>query len=1073
LPRPSESWRRLPDEAQGRLPPLASAISTEKALVEKPAVELLASLGWNTADLQAETPGPGSSSGRASFREAMLPARLRPALERLNPHLQPAALDDAVEVLTRDRSALSAVRANGEVHALLRDGVPVEVRQPDGSTTPDRARVIDWTNPGGNDFFLAAQPWFASPLYKRRPDLVGFVNGVPLLLVELKAPQENVADAYEANLRDYRDTIPRLFDPNGFIILSNGHEALMGPSHAEFESFAPWRRLEEEDESDAIDLETMLRATCEPARFLDLLENFVLFQETRDGLVKVVAKYHQALGVNRAVDAVEAIDRNRGRLGVFWHTQGSGKSLSMVFFAEKVLRTRGANWTFVVVTDRQELDDQIAGTFAAVGALTKDLKDCQAQSRAHLRELLAGNERYVFTLIHKFGMERGEAMERLSERSDIVVITDEAHRSQYDQLAANMRRALPNAAFLGFTGTPLIAGQEERTREVFGDYVSIYNFAQSIADGATVPLFYEARKPELQLSRDDLKDELDQVLEAAELSEEGEKRLQREFARQYHLITRDSRLEEIAADVAQHFPARGYRGKAMFVAIDKATAVRMHDKVRAHWSALLAEEEARLSRAPAEARPELDERLCWMRAVDMAVVVSQGQNEIDDLKKKGLDIATHRKRMAEEDLEVKFKNGADPLRLVFVCAMWITGFDVPTCSTVYLDKPMKNHTLMQTIARANRRAPGKEAGVIVDYVGVFANLQKALAIYGAGRGGEAPIRDKAGLVEELEEALADAKAHCAEVGVDVEAVLAAQGLARAKLIGDAREALIAPDDRRRAYLRRADGVVRAYKAVLPDDRATPFLRRVAAYHVVADAIRNKLGPADISAVAHAIEKLLDAHIEGVTITAPIREGENRDGLVDLSTIDFEKLADLFARQPRTAADDLRGKAEKKARDMAAANPTRVHLVEKLEALVAAYNAGTIDAERFFQALKDLVAEMDLEERRAAREELFEEELAIFDLLTRPEPKLTKAQTVAVKAVARRLLEKLKGELLVYRWRDRQRSRAEVLARVRMDLNELPEEPYPQELWDEKVDAVWQFVFSRYPGPAETGIHISH
>jgi type I restriction enzyme, R subunit len=287
-----------------------------------------------------------------------------------------------------------------------------------------------------------------------------------------------------------------------------------------------------------------------------------------------------------------------------------------------VLRRLGGNWTFVIITDRQELDDQIATTFAATGALTKLVKDCQAQSRVHLRQLLAGQERYIFTLIHKFSTERGELMPVLSDRDDTIVITDEAHRSQYDQLAANMRRALPNAAFIGFTGTPLIVG-EERTREVFGDYVSIYNFAQSIADGATVPLYYEARKPELQLAADELKDELDALLDEAALDEEQEKKLQQTFGKQYHLITRNDRLDEIAADLVRHFSARGYLGKAMFVAIDKATAVRMYDKVKAAWSAELASREQQFAAASEEARTGLAERLDWMRSVDMAVVVSR------------------------------------------------------------------------------------------------------------------------------------------------------------------------------------------------------------------------------------------------------------------------------------------------------------------------------------------------------------------------------------------------------------------------------------------------------------------
>jgi type I restriction enzyme R subunit len=1047
---------------------LSGAIASEKAVVEVPAIELLQSLGWQHGDLMHEEPGPGCPTSRLSRREVVLPARLRAALRKLNPGLPDDALQQAELALTEDRSAMLPVAANREVYRLLRDGVPVQIRQPDGSARPERVRVIDWTDPYANDFFVASQAWIESPLYTRRPDAIGFVNGIPLLLCEWKAPTEAVQSAYDGNLSDYRDAIPRLFDPNGFVVLSNGLQALMGPSYAPYDVFAPWKKLEEGG-PESVELETLLRGTCEPARFLDLIENFLLFDDARGGLRKVVAKYHQVLGVNRAIEAVERLGENQGRLGVFWHTQGSGKSLSMVMFAEKVLRRLGGNWTFVIVTDRQELDDQIASTFASVGALTKAVHDAQAQSRAHLRELLAGNERYVFTLIHKFSTERGEPMPVLSERRDIIVITDEAHRSQYDQLAANMRMALPNAAFIGFTGTPLIAGQEQKTREVFGDYVSVYNFAQSVADGATVPLYYEARKPELQLDAEALREDLDALLDEAGLDEEQEKKLEREFARQYHLVTRDDRLDQIASDLVRHFAARGYLGKAMFVAIDKATAVRMYDKVKAQWAALLAEEEDRLARVTEGPREELEARLGWMREVDFAVVVSQGQNEIAELAAKGLDIQPHRRRMQEEDLEARFKNPTDPLRLVFVCAMWITGFDVPTCSTVYLDKPMRNHTLMQTIARANRRAPGKAAGVVVDYVGVLKNLQKALAIYAATKGeGGSPIEDKDALVAKLVEALAEVRAFSDGVGVDLEGIGEAEKLARLKLIGDAVETLIAPDERRRTYLRLAGATTRAYKALLPDTRAAPYLKPVAIVHVVAEAIRGKLGPVDISAVSARIEALLDARVEGVAITAPIIPGDDRGGRVDLSDIDFDKLAELFRQQPKTANDQLREAAEEKAEEMARQNPTRVHLVEKLEKLVEAYNLGTVDAEAFFQALKKLVQEMEEEERRAAREGLTEEELAIFDLLTRPEPKLTEAQEAAVKKVARELLDKLQA-LRVAHWRQNRQTKAAVHSEIRFTLNKLPEEPYPEAIWTEKVEAVWQYVLQQ-PGAGGAYAH---
>jgi type I restriction enzyme R subunit len=1042
------------------VPSLIGLVAPEDDGVERPALALLQKLGWQHVDLYGEVAGPTNPTGRTSFQQAFLPARLKAALRKLNPSLPAGALTQAEAEITRDRSAMLTVAANREVLALIRNGVPVQVRRDDGKFDDLLVRVIDWRDIAANDFLVGSQVWIHGVLHHRRPDTIGFVNGLPLLLAEWKNPTCPLADAYDDNLRDYRDAIPQLFPANGFVILSNGLEAVMGASHAPYDVFAPWKRLEEDGPDDP-SLETLLRATCEPARFLDLIENFVLFDEARGGLRKVVGKYHQVLGVNRAIDAVRHIEDNQGRLGVFWHTQGSGKSLSMVMFAEKVLRRLGGNYTFVVITDRTELDDQIAGQFASAGALTKDINQAQAGSRAHLKELLAGNERYVFTLIQKFSTADRETMPILSERSDIIVMTDEAHRSQYDQLAANMRAALPNASFIGFTGTPLIQGEESRTREVFGDYVSIYDFAQSVRDEATVPLFYEARKPELQLNTDELREELDMLLDEAMLDEEQERKLSQQFARHYTLITAPDRLDKVAEDVALHFAMRGYRGKAMFVAIDKATAVAMHDRVKAAIGRLIAQDEERLKTAHEAEGAAIAERLMWLREVDMAVVVSQSQNEIDDLRKKGLDILPHRERMQREDLETKFKDPNDPLRLVFVCAMWITGFDVPTIGTVYLDKPMKNHTLMQTIARANRRAEGKTSGVIVDYVGVFQNLQKALAIYAGGGGEEAPIKDKEALVATLEQALASARAFARPLGVEVDAIMAVRDFDRLRLINQAIEILIAPDERRREFLRLTAAVTRAYKALLPDERAAPYLRSVAVFHTLSDAVKARLGPVDVSEIAARIAELLDEKLEGVAILTPIVEGDTAEGRVDLSCIDFDKLANLFAASPKITAERLREDAEEKARRLTEINPTRLHLVERLEKLVADYNAGSVDAEEFFEALKAFIREMDVEERRAAREQLSEDELAIFDLLVRPEPKLTKAEEQEVKRVARSLLAKLHELTGAIDWVRGQETRGAVWTAIRQRLNELPENPYPQALWDSKVEQVWDFVLRRY------------
>ena len=418
-------------------------------------------------------------------------------------------------------------------------------------------------------------------LYTRRPDLVGFVNGLPIVVIELKKPGVPAQQAFDDNLTCYKSDVPQLFWFNGLTIASNGTESRVGSLTADWERFFEWKRIEREDEPRRVSLEVMLRGTCEPSRLLDLLENFTLFSEHKAGLVKVLGQNHQFLGVNNAITAtLVARKQGHGRAGVFWQTQGSGKSLAMVFFAQKILRKVPGNWTFVVVTDRVELDDQIAKTFKACGAVSEAESDlCHAQSGAQLRQLLGENHRYVFTLIHKF-----QTPELLCDRSDVIVLTDESHRSQYDTLALNMRTALPRALFLAFTGTPLIVG-EERTREVFGEYVSIYDFQQSVEDGATVPLFYENRTPELRLENPNLNDDIYHLIEAAELDEEQEIRLERELGRQYQLITRDDRLETVAKDIVQHFLGRGFQGKAMVISIDKATALRMHDKVRTHWQA--------------------------------------------------------------------------------------------------------------------------------------------------------------------------------------------------------------------------------------------------------------------------------------------------------------------------------------------------------------------------------------------------------------------------------------------------------------------------------------------------------
>ena len=1040
----------------------------EDQLIEQPAIGLLVDLGWERSDCFDEFSQVGGSPlGRETKSEVVLTSRLRPALRRLNPDASDTAVDAAIEELTRPRTAMSLSAANREIYELLKDGVRVTVSDPDGEEElVEVLRVIDWSSPANNNFLAASQMWIAGETYQRRPDLIGFVNGLPLLLMEFKRIDELVYSAYHDNLRDYKDTIPHLFWYNALIIVSNGSESRFGGITASWEHFAEWKRISSEEEQGASSLKTMLRGLCDHERLLDVIENFTLFMEAQGGLIKLIAKNHQYLGANNAIRALQGIESNRGKLGVFWHTQGSGKSVSMIFFAQKVLRKIPGNWSFVLVTDRVELDNQLYKNFAGCNGVLIG-KEVHADSVVHLRGLLSEDHRYIFTLIHKFQTSAGEEHPVLSNRSDIIVITDESHRSQYDTLALNMRTALPNAAFIAFTGTPLIAG-EEKTRQVFGDYVSIYDFKQSVEDGATLPLFYENRVPALQLTNDDLNEELEGILEDVELDDTQESKLEKEFSREYHLITREDRLDAIAKDIVCHFMGRGYRGKAMVISIDKATTVKMYDKVQAHWKEYLEGLRAELEEAASpDTRDPLAAKIQYMEETDMGVVVSQSQNEIDDLRQKGADIVPHRRRMVTEDLDTKFKDPDDPFRIVFVCSMWSTGFDVPSCSTIYLDKPQRNHTLMQTIARANRVFREKVNGLIVDYIGVFRDLEKALATY-AGEddtdGGD-PIVDKSKLVEMLREAIVEINAFCLGIGVDLFAINEAEAFEKTELIDDAVNKIVTNDPTKREYLQIARDLTKLYKAILPDSSAQEFFATYSLVDIIGKKIRKLTASADISDVMGEVEALLDRSVapEGYVIEEKEHEWET-EKLVDLSEIDFEALRERFAtKHKRIEAEKLRVAIKGKLTQLVHENRTRMDFQEKFEKMIAEYNDGRINVDLHFEELIRLAGALNEEEQRAVGERLTEEELTLFDYLTRSEEDLTKAERDEVKDVSRTLLDTLKREKLVLDWRKKQQSRADVRLTIQKILDELLPECYSEELYNQKCEAIYQHIYECYYG----------
>ena len=915
---------------------------------------------------------------------------------------------------------------------------------------------------------------------------MGFINGLPLVFIELKASHRRLEHAFRDNLRDYKTAIPQLFTYNAFIMLSNGSASKIGTLSSRWEHFNDWKKINSEGEQGVVSLETMIRGACDPARLLDLIENFTLFVEERGGTIKLIAKNHQYLGVNNAFRAVQDARANRGRLGVFWHTQGSGKSYSMIFFSQKVLRKLPGNWTFLVVTDRQELDKQIYQNFANAGAVAEPEARVRAGGGDHLRQLLREDHRYVFTLIQKFRAERGETYPMLSDRPDIIVITDEAHRSQYDIFALNMRNALPNAAFIGFTGTPLMAG-EEKTREVFGSYVSIYSFKQSVDDNATVPLYYENRIPELQLTNPDLNRDMAAVLEDAELDEAQEARLEREFAREYHLITRADRLDAIAADIVAHFAGRGFVGKAMVVCVDKATAVRMYDKVRAAWGKRLVDLQARLATCDPMTRPDLEKQIAILRTTDMAVVVSQGQNEIEDMAALGLDMRPHRLRMVKEDLATKFKDPDDPFRLVFVCAMWMTGFDAPACSTIYLDKPMRNHTLMQTIARANRVFGEKVNGLIVDYIGVFRDLQRALAIYGSASGGavapgELPVQAKAALVAQLGQAIGAATAHCIGAGADLAAIRdAPDEFHRIARLDDAVETLITNDAAKLRYLSLASDVARLYNAILPDPLANQYNAQRVLFAVLADKIRSLTPDPDISGVMGEVVDLLDESIKpnGYVIRAAAVNVQEPgaplpDHMLDLSKLDIDALQKRFTEgRKRIEAEKLRGALNAKLTRMVRLNRSRMDYLRQFQAMIDDYNAGAADADTFFANLIVFAQGLNAEDKRAIGENLTEEELAIFDLLTKPAVELTKQELEAVKKVARDLLHALKVEKLALDWRKRQQARAAVRLAIEDTLDRGLPNAYLPEMFRQKCEAVYLHVYDSYYGAGRSAYAMAY
>lgn len=1113
-------------------------INSEDRLVQQTFADYLHEvLGWESVFAwNEETFGPQGLLGRDSVRDAVLRRDLREALARLNPSLPDSACEEAFQQLTQIDYARSLVQHNQHFYELIRDGVPVTWRDAAGEMRQDRARVIDFRSVENNRFVAVRElklQGLRVPHYNRRADIVCFVNGLPLVMIELKAVYKNIRQGFDNNLTDYmtEQVISHAFYHNAFLVVSNGDRARYGSITSHWEHFAEWKRNDESDKGD-LAAKVLLDGMLAHDRLLDIVENFILFDASRAGGVrKVVARNHQVLGVNQAVASVlrqealkqqfppeqrltyrsvsvppeeqqeeeaadteakrdreitivERVHKDLGRLGVFWHTQGSGKSYSMAFFARKVRRVVPGNFTFVVMTDREDLDDQIFRTFVGCGAA--DEKTPRAGSGQELKTLLQENHRYVFSLVHKFNQPVNPD-EPYSRREDIIVMSDEAHRTQAGKLARNMRLALPNAAFIGFTGTPLFK-HDHLTRRIFGGYISRYDFKRSEEDNSTVRLVYENRGEKLGLARLDLNDRIAAKIAEADLDPAQQSHLERLLGKDYEVITADDRLDKLAEDFVEHCSLRWESGKSLFVCIDKITCARMLQRIEPQWRAFaetlrqqLPAIESQLQAADTDDLREklaadltkLRGRIEWVDSTILEIIISEAQNEVKDFQKWGFDIVPHRARMkngftgpggATLSVEDAFKNPEHPFRVAIVCAMWLTGFDVECLSTLYLDKPMKAHTLMQAIARANRVYPGKSCGVIVDYNGMLKSLRKALAQYAVGDD-DGPEPDDVAvpmekLVASLEDAICVTENHLRGLGFEPNGLSGLKGFAKIAALRNATDALYSGDETKRRFEIMAREVFVRFKALVTEPSAYAYAERHDNIEAVYKKLEEKRDLADVTEVLKELHRIVNDAIH-----AADPGNDHAEGLtIDLSQIDFEKLREEFSHVKHKAAalQDIRDVVEKKLNAMMSVNPLLMDYYRRYQEIVADYNRekDRVTVEQTFAALVALAATLDEEQRRAVEEGLSPLEMAVFKLLEREN--LSRSDREKVKQASRSLLARVQ-ELLtpLGNWTRNAQTQAEVETSILDWLFEsLPQPPFTESDATQLAQRLYQHVWQQ-------------
>lgn len=998
-----------------------------ESVVEEAALEWFEALGYTITGGPSIAPGePGQE--RRTYADVVLDGRLRDVLARLNPTVSREGLDEAFRKLTRISSP-QPVDANHELHYYLVNGVSVEYLRADGTIGYDPVRVVDFDVLENNDWLVVNQLTVSEGGHNRRPDVVVFLNGLPIAVIELKNAASENATIWNAfqQLQTYKQELPSLFVFNELLVISDGLEARIGTLSSNKERFLPWRTIEGEALASKTmsQLEVLIRGVFDKRRLLDLLRYFIVFEDDGDTAIKKMAGYHQFHAVARALDATISASRPQGdrRVGVVWHTQGSGKSLTMAFYAGRVvLHPAMQNPTLIVLTDRNDLDEQLFGTFARCKDLLRQSPE-QATDRAHLRELLkVASGGVVFTTIQKFMPEtRGDTFPQLSERSNIVVVADEAHRSQYDFIdgfARHMRDALPNASFIGFTGTPIDAA-DKNTRSVFGDYVSVYDIQRAVEDGATVPIYYESRLAKLELKEEErphLDEAFDELTEGEEL--EGREKLKTKWSALEALVGTDRRVQLIAKDLVEHFEARleAMDGKAMLVCMSRRICVDLYKALTA-------------------LRPDWHDESDDKGAIK--VVMTGSASDPSDWQQ-------HiRSKQRREALAKRFKNPSDPFKLVIVRDMWLTGFDAPCMHTMYIDKPMQGHGLMQAIARVNRVFRDKPGGLVVDYLGLADQLKKALHTYTESGGQGETALDQ----EEAVALMLERYEVCCDIfhGFDWCAWTSASPAARLSVLPAAQEHVLAQESGKERLLQVVTELSKAFALAVPHEEAIRIRDDVGFFQAVRTAIAktqvgDRKGSGDID---HAIRQIVSKAIVSDQVIDIFAAAGLKNP--DISILSDQFLAEVRGMKHRNLAVELLRKLlndEVKAR--AKHNLVQARsFADLLEKSVRRYQNRAIEAAQVIEELIELAKEMRAAQKRGEELGLSSDELAFYDALEVSDTAVKVLGDETLRTIARELVDTVKHNVTID-WTVKESVRAKLRVIVKRILRKYGYPPDKQE-----------------------------